>query len=329
MDDRFLKDARRAPRPEFAEALRARLNRQDAAERDGEPRRRFAWAPALAGAVVVAVAVSLIAFPSVRASAEAFLDLFRVRNFAAVSIDPERLKQLDNGTIDLKGLLSDKVETLEEPGPERIVGSPEEASTAAGISVRVPSEVPRGFTRDTIAVKGPGAARLTVNGAKLRDILDALDIRDVTVPAGLDGARIELRMPAAVGMRYQDGARTVRFLQAHSPEMTLPPGVDLAQLGEVGLRIAGLDPAEAKRFARSIDWHSTLLVPVPSDASSFNEVSVRGNKGLLVTTSGEKTGTGAFRRGASVLMWAEGDMVYAICGSLNRVDIVQMANSVQ
>src|SRR5438552_467447 len=118
MDDKFLYDARRPPRREFAEQLRARLG----GEALPAPHRATArHMPAWAG-IAAAVAIGALAFalPSVRASAQAFLDLFRVRNFAAVPVDPARIDQLENGRLDLKQLLGDHVETLQEPGPPRV-----------------------------------------------------------------------------------------------------------------------------------------------------------------------------------------------------------------
>ena len=72
-------------------------------------------------------------------------------------------------------------------------------------------------------------------------------------------------------------------MQSRSPEVSLPPGADLAQLGEIGLRILGLDATEAHRFAGSIDWHSTFLVPVPAKEAEFRQVQVNGHPALLVT----------------------------------------------
>jgi hypothetical protein len=108
--------------------------------------------------------------------------------------------------------------------------------------------------------------------------------------------------------------------------------VDLPQLGEIALRIVGMAPDEAHRFAQSIDWTSTLLVPVPANASSFREVEVRGTTGLLVTTSGSGTlntpkGPMTIPQG-SMLVWAEGDMVYAMNGT-GSIALVDMANSLQ
>src|SRR4051812_24313813 len=90
MDDRMLHEYRRKPDPEFARDLRERLRRQ---EGRGAPsaRRRVRL---LAGACAVLAVAALFAIPSVRVSAQALLDLFRVRRFAAVPFNQSRFEAL-------------------------------------------------------------------------------------------------------------------------------------------------------------------------------------------------------------------------------------------
>src|SRR5205085_2953989 len=89
-DDRFMHSLRKDPDPGFARDLRNRLASGAAAGADAPRPRRLA--PALAFATVGLAALALFLFPSVRASAQAFIDLFRVRNFVAVSIDPAKIE---------------------------------------------------------------------------------------------------------------------------------------------------------------------------------------------------------------------------------------------
>src|SRR5262245_32136503 len=104
MDDKFLQQLRDEPRPEFAAGLKARLARQEVqVRRVTWPAVR--WTAAAAAAAVVIVIGLLVAFPSVRVSAQAFLDSFRVRNFTAVSVDKSRLQALDSQELDLKHLI--------------------------------------------------------------------------------------------------------------------------------------------------------------------------------------------------------------------------------
>src|SRR5437867_12351174 len=149
VDDKFLYDARREPAQDFTERLHESLRRQGAARTvRGSAWRGWRPVPVAASALVAIAAVLLFTIPSVRASAQAFLDLFRVRNFTAVTVDAARMRQLENGSIDLKGLLGDHIEALRDAGPPQFYTDPRAAGAAAGIPVRVPSLLPRGLQID-------------------------------------------------------------------------------------------------------------------------------------------------------------------------------------
>jgi len=326
MDDRFMHELRREPRPAFARALRERLRGAE----DAEP--AAGWTPGrlarvVAPSLALAALVALFLFPSVRASAQAFIDLFRIQTFTAVAVDPERMKQLQDGKLDLKTLIGDRVQKVKDPGPPQVVASVQLAGATAGFVVKSPGTLPAGLLADTVAVCGSGELRLTADTARLRQILEALDIRDARVPDAIDGQVIDLKMPPMVEQQFHAGTRHAKLLQSRSPEVSLPTGVNLAELGEIGLRILGLDASEARRLARSIDWRSTMLVPVPGNAGSFRQVDVRGHQALLVTSIAGG-GEGRHRDGA-LLLWSDGDMVYALGGDIQSVDLLQMANSVQ
>jgi len=311
--------------------LRERLRRSE----DAAPAKRspLPWRlnPALGALAAVIAVVLLFTIPSVRASAQAFLDLFRVRNFAVVQVDQARLDRIrelhTQAGRDPGMILFDDVEKVKDPGEPRVFTDPVAAGQAAGFQALVPATIPGGMRADTILVQGETEARMTVNGAKLRSLLTSLGIDDVTVPPQLDGTRVTAHMSPALCVRYRGDRSQAALIQARSPEVSLPQGLDLPQIGEIGLRIVGLSAAEAHRFAQSIDWHTTLLVPVPTNASSFREVSVRGHKGLLVSTTGE--GNIHHPRRGSVLLWSEGDMVYALSGTLDEMNLMQMANSLR
>ena len=118
------------------------------------------------------------------------------------------------------------------------------------------------------------------------------------------------------------------LLQSNSPEIGVPAGLDVAQLAEIGLRILGLDSGEARRVATSTDWRSTLLIPVPLNASTFRQVTVPGSQGLMITTSG-KNASGDQVRQTTIVMWSDGDKVFAASGTLGDQDLLQMAESVR
>lgn len=330
MDDRFLEDLREEPRPGFSRSLRERLRIiEDSAET-----RRPVWRPVLAGVFAVAVFAASFTLPAVRVAAQNALDMFRVRGFAGVEIEESRLDQLrkiaSESGDEASMLLFHNQEVLKDPGEPQQFPSADLAASAAGLaSVMRLGTVPPGYKFENAEVRGEGAARMTMRTDKLRPLLDALDLRDVQVPPGFDGQPVTVHKPAVVLQRYTDGKRRFGVLEAMSPEVTLPPGADLQQLAEVGLRVLGLDSREARRMASSVDWSSTLLVPVPSSAGSFRQVTVNGQKALFVTMNPETRADGTKTRRGALVVWSEGGRVHAIQGELAGDDILEMANSLR
>ena len=328
MDDRFMHGLKAAPDPGFGRRLRERLRAMEPVAAEREPR-GFRWAALIAPAVLVAMLVSVILFPSVRASAQAFLDLFRVRNFTAVGFDAsrmERLRALDQNN-DL--LVFDLQETRDDPYLPSDVPSRQAAEAQVGIPVLEPTYLPDGLVRQKLQTAEERHARLGASTARLRAVLDGLDLKDVEVPPGLDGQSADVHLYPMALQRWGNERRHVELIQARSPEVKLPPGVDLARLGEMGLRILGLDAGRAHSIAQSVDWSSTLVVPVPMNASAFREVSVRGNRGLLVTTTGMPKENGGRSREGALLLWTEGERVFALSGDIASEALMQMAESLR
>lgn len=326
MDDQFLKDASRDPDLGFSRSLKARLG---ALETEDTERRPSAWRPAFAGAFALAVFAALFMLPAVRATAQQMLDLFRVHDFAVVAIDPARIEQLKSSNFDAKSLLGDNIEKLEEPGPPQFFTSIDAANAVAGFVALRPTDLARGLVLDTVTVRGGSRDRITVNTQPLRTMMDALNIRDLTIPKGLDGEQVTFTMPKLMVQQYRNprGGKAA-LMQAASPEISLPPGVELARFGEIGLRVMGLSAAEAKRMAQSIDWRSTLLVPVASNATRFQQITVNGAKGLYLETP-EETRDGHKRGPGHVVLWSRDNRIYALAGNLGHEPIVAMAESVR
>jgi hypothetical protein len=135
-------------------------------------------------------------------------------------------------------------------------------------------------------------------------------------------------MPASVTQVYQNDTRRLTVTEAMSPEVALPPGADLQRIGEIGLRILGLDANEARRVSASIDWRNTMLVPVPTSAASFRQVDVNGHRALLI--HGTEPATDGKRAGRrSMVMWTEGERVHAVQSNLSDEDVLIVAQSLR
>lgn len=334
MDDRFLSSARTTPRPEFATALRRRLAAEDAARRSRRFPLRRVLSRTLTVLVPAAAAVLVLAvFPDVRAGATAFLELFRVKKFVAVNVDPVRLNALEKGVAGPNRLLGD-VKIVRAAEPPRRFATAAEAFAAAGFAGLEPGYVPSAMHADSAVVLDGQEVELTLDARKLNELLVSLGAGDVSIPPEFDGGRVHARTARTVGIRYRGKISVATLMQSPLPELSLPPGLERARLAEIGLRAVGLPADEAKRFAQRVDWNSTMLIPLPTGNTRFREIDVRGNPGLLVEEveredAKKPVKAGAPRTGPQrVLLWSNGERIFAIGSDLPDVMVLEMANSI-
>lgn len=306
-DDDFLSALREDPPPVFAQQLRSRLA---AIEGQSAPRRRISLRPLLGLAAGLVVIGALAASPAVRAAASEFLEVFRVRRFAAVPVDQDRLARLQKAELDIKALLSDQIEVIEEPGEATVVADAAAAEAAAGFELRLPTWLPKDASLDEIRVSGAGKARLQIDASRTQEILAALGVPDAKLPPSADGAVATISTSPVIQVRYSRGTREIVLTEAMAPVVALPSELDLTALGELALRAAGMGEEEARLFARRVDWRSTLLVPVPAIGGHFRDVEVRGQRGIVVTHTRAKDP----RDRHSLLLWTEGDRIFALAG---------------
>jgi hypothetical protein len=269
----------------------------------------------------------LFSLAPVRSAAAALLGLFRVRKFAAITFDPSQT-QLNNQDIasNISKLLSNNITVLKQPGPGQTVASAAEASALVGIPVRLPTYLPSSVDEQPdIRVEDGMAVQIVVDVARAQALLELAGMSDIQIPQALDGATVTIEVPSVVIAQYDGYQGDFMLTQLRSPAVNLPPGVDLAQMGEAGLRLLGLSPEEARQFSRNIDWSSTLVIPLPTDAAAYQDVTVDGASGVLITER-----NGGYRGYPSyALLWQKDDVVYSLVGQGSAEDVLTVANSLQ
>ena len=322
MDDQFLRDLKKQPSPEFAGRLRATLRAlpPSAVARVAPAATLQRWFAAAASIAVVGFAFTL---PPVQAAAEAFLQIFRVRQFTGVQFDIERIRSLESSGLRPEAIFGDVEPLTGEPQPVSYATAAD-AGAAAGIRVRTPAWIPQGYSAAEIMGSSEFAARITLKTAGLQAVLDALGLGDVELPEGLDGQAATVRVPPIVTQRYVNGDRNIHVIQAQSPDVSFPAGVDLSQLAYAALRVLGMPRDEAYRMSVTIDWRSTLIVPVPSQAVAYRPINVAGNEGLLIEglARDEQYPGGA-------LMWSVGGETFAVTGPLSGEELLEIAQTLQ
>jgi hypothetical protein len=317
-DDVFL-SLQQEPTAEFARSLHNRLLEQEAATSASRWRVRVIVKPLIAAAAVAA----LFAVPAVRASAESLLALFRVRTFVGIPVDRSRMTELAR-QVDVQALVGSQVTVLQAPGQPVPVETIEAATARAGFVVQEPRDLPVGSVLQRAEVSGPGALRATADATRLEQVMDALQIDDLSVPAGLDGQVVNVETSPVVVASYNIPglAGRIRLVQSPVPRITLPPNVDMPALGEIALRLLGIGKVDAHAMAQTIDWGTTVLVPIPADARSVRQVDVNGSSALLVER-------GDADAPQSMMMWSSQGQAFVMTGATTGERLAGFAASVR
>ena len=292
------------------------------------------------GLPALLILTMIVAIPGTRALASELLNLFRVQQVQVVPVDFTGLEQLTgDGALgnQFTELISDSVDMQQEPGEPVQAASADEASQLAGFTVRIPS----GMTPSQINVTGGAAFSMTLDRTKAQALLDEAGRSDLILPASVDGAEISVDIPTSVSVafgtcpkpgsgvsgnheqstterRYPD---CVILAQIPSPSVNAPADLDIEALARIGLEFTGMSPEEAAELTSTVNWTSTLLVPIPRNAAIHEQVSVDGVTGTLIQRPSDESPQFA-------LLWVKDGIIYAISGlGTNSQQAIEMANS--
>ena len=102
----------------------------------------------------------------------------------------------------------------------------------------------------------------------------------------------------------------------------MPAELNLQQFAETALQLAGMTPVQARKFCQTIDWKSTLVLPIPRGVTSYEPVSVNGIQGTLMRLPNHD-------RPSYVLVWADDGIIYGLVGWGDPNMAVQLASSLE
>ncbi len=286
-------------------------------------------------AVILALIVSI---PATRAFADQVLNLFRVEQVTVVPVDFTGMQELTGNSAlgkQISQLISSSVTMEKKPGNPVIAADASDASQKAGFTLRLPQNA----TSSQISVMGSAAFKFTVDRTKAQALLNEAGRSDLVLPKSIDGAVISVNVPASVQADYgscpepstydstQIGSMSRQYpdcvilSEIPSPTVDAPANVDVAQLAQIGLEFTGMTSDQAAAFTQSVDWTSTLVVPIPKNAATYKQLTVDGVTGTLI----QRPATDAPQ---FVLMWVKNGIVYTIGGlGSNSQQAIDMANS--
>ncbi len=339
-EDLSVLDYTSAEQPLSAEKARARLTARisDSEQKEGNMWDNFKSLlprPAWITLAVIALLVVSLAFAPARAIANTFLGLFRVEQVRVVEFSVQDMPGQLGSSSQFEYIMSNDVH-IQEHGKPQEVSSPEEASALAGIPIRLPTQIEG---QETLEVLPGGDVTFNVDLEQIRTVLRDIGRADIELPDSLDGATVFVDIQAGVQAKYGEcefdleedleshqpprGLDCTTFLQIPSPTVSAPPGLDIVQIGEAFLQVTGMSPEEAADFARSVDWTTTLIIPVPRYGSEHEEVQVDGVTGTLIQQYGYKMDDGY------LLIWVKDGILHALSGPGDSTAALEIASSLK
>ena len=281
-----------------------------------------------ASMAVAVIAIGLLVLPPMRAAADQFLQLFRVQSVMFVPTNMDRLKQVAT-TLQANEdtLFTGKPTLISKPAAPRAVNSLAEAHKTLSFAPQQPAQFPSAPASTQLAVRDRFAVQFSINVQAARQVLAMMNVNDVTIPDALGSTPIVVNMQSSLESHYHGTNYDLNLYQGVSPTVKLPDGVDLAQLGKAGLRVLGMDPAQADAVSRSIDWRSTLVFPFPTDFQDVRQVSIGNSQGLLV---GSERGGANGREPQWRMYWQRGNRFYILEGrNLTEAEMLAAAESIR
>lgn len=302
------------------------------------------WRPAW-GALAVALIAMVVGFSPVRTWAERLLATLRVKRIAVIAIDPEsftRAEQNDPRSYKLlEKTISDSVVITKQPEKPQIVTDPAAASQLAGFSIRTLRDL---AGPQKVQVNSEVAFRMTLDRERLVNVLDEIGRSDIQIPDAVDGATVSVHIPKTVFSMYgncqshfgrreraegdtnevpSDPSRSdcTLLVQAPSPTVTVPPNLNMSDIAEAGLQLAGMGAGEAHALCSTVDWTSTLVIPVPRNTASYRPVFVDGVEGTLIEMQKEQN--------RYSLLWTKNGVIYSLNGNGTMNDALALAASLR
>ena len=294
--------------------------------------------PVWAGILIFAVLALALALPPGRVIANNFLGLFRVERITVVPVNEDQLSNQLASATQLESLFAENV-NYQGGGEIQTVSEAQEASSLANLAVRLPAA----DHPSQLLVQPGGSVSMVIDVRQLRAIFEEVGKGEVYFPDSLNGETVSVEVPSLVIALYGDcsyetakgtgadpdgepilrGENCTELFQMQSPTVNAPPDLDINQLGNVFLQILGMDPDEAAQFAASVDWTSTLILPVPRSNTTYQDVSVDGAPGTIIF-QGDPNDPYHY-----MLVWVKNGIVYGLSGSDNPDTALELANSMQ
>jgi hypothetical protein len=239
----------------------------------------------------------------------------------------------------LSQLLSSSITITREAGEPQAAQDAPQAGALAGFDVRLPTD--RQDTPDLVVQSGE-AFDIHIDRERAQSLIEAAGFTGLELPASIDGATVSIDIPTGITAGYGDcpalkqalsegpdstgsvGRQYISCImlaEMPSPTVSTPPDLDVQQLAELGLQFTGMTAEQAHQYSQTVDWTSTLVIPIPRNGASYEKVAVDGVTGYLIQRPTDDAPQFA-------LIWVKDGIIYAIGGLGNNAqEALDMAES--
>lgn len=291
--------------------------------------------PVLVAGLVMLALVLAFAFPQVRAIATDFLGLFRVEQIRFVEVNPANMPDSLGSSTLFEQMLAENLQ-IEDFGEPQPIADPAEARTVAGFPIRLPQQLD---APDELLIQPGSRLTFEVDLPRLQGLLREIGRADIQLPPDLQGAIVTLEVPTSVQTGFGDCDFSARasedevpgpprqsdcltLVQMPSPTLSAPEGLNLPELGKAYLQLTGMTAEEAEKFSSTVDWTTTLVIPIPQYGVEYRQVTVDGVEGTLMLQQ-DRPGEGY------MLIWVKEGMIYALTGQRGSSQALRIANSMK
>lgn len=292
--------------------------------------------------VYVGLGIALLFFislsiPQVRTMANEFLSLFRIERITTVDIGlsleevPDEFERYFTTADRILGEDLNFEQLSGDLGEAIPVADSSEASAEVGFTVRLPTAIE---SEPELLVQPGATMSVTIDRDRWQSLLEELGYGDYSLPESVDGEQVSITATASVAALYgeceedeedQYVASTKSctvILQGRSPIVEAPPDFDIQQLGAIGLQLLGLAPEDAEAFSASVDWTSTLVIPIPKGAK-YQKITVDGVDGILLEDPYKDAKT------RLTVLWLKNGIIYSMYGEMDIEQALEIVNSLE
>ncbi len=86
----------------------------------------------------------------------------------------------------------------------------------------------------------------------------------------------------------------------------------------------GMNANDAANFTQTVDWTSTLVLPVERGKTKYEQVHVNGNEAALAPASQIRAPSGHYS-----LMWVDNGIVFGLGGTGDDTTAINLASQLQ